>query len=189
MIAGLLGFVPVTMFVVNPLLAVFLVWTLRIPDRGPVVDAGAQFWIAAGIPVVISAIGLLLFARAADEYAPKPRKRGRPQDLPPGMLHGLLTFLFPMTWAMSFIGGRTTDVTASGLSAHLDISIFAAEFIQATVQPAVFVFLVSLLSVYAIVFGGSKVSRRLRGAIIVACYVVMAVVFVFVGRSSGAGYW
>lgn len=194
-IAGVLCFIPLTFLIINPLLALFLVWAFRLPDKGFVTDVGVQYWVAATFPAVMSATGLGLYARLGDETVPESGKGG---------WGWLIFFSFPLIWTISLNGSQFTDYTPSDISVRLGISTFQAEFLQATAEPAMFVFLVSFLSMYAVMLANGeslssypvplekrrpRPSRRVRVTVIVAVYVVMAVVFVFVGRSAGDRYW
>lgn len=196
MLLGFLCSIPLTLLIINPLLALFMVWAFGLPDQGFVTDAGVQYWIAAAFPAVMSAIGLGLFARVAEESAPKPKKK---ETLWPTVL-----IMYPFAWGLSLHGGAVTNYTASDISARLSVSRFQAEFLQASAEPVIFVFLVSFLSMYAVMLANGeslssypvplakrrpKPSRRVRVEVVTACYVVMAVVFVLVGRSAGDRYW
>ena len=192
-----MAFIPITMFIVNPLLALFLVWALRLPDKELVGNAGIQFWVVAGIPVIISAVGLGLFARETDKFAPKSRKRE-------SWGWKIMVMMFPLVWAVSLVGNRARSLRVSELATRLEISYFQAKFLQATALPVLVVFIVGFLSMYAVGLASGerfrpsgappdkprpRPSRRLRAAVIAACYVVMAVVFVLAGRSAGDVYW
>lgn len=181
MVVGFVGYFPVTMFIVNPLFSVLLVWALRLPDKGSVTDAGVQFWIAASIPAAISVVGVGLLARVTDEFAPTPWKMK--------WFWVLIPVFFPAMWALSLNGSHLTDRTASDVSGRFDISYFQAEFLQATAEPVLAVFFVTFFSVSVAGYAGARPNRRLRAAFIAAVYVLMAVAFVLVGRSAGDGYW
>ncbi|MCL2090045.1 MAG: hypothetical protein FWH11_02275 [Micrococcales bacterium] len=182
MLVGFVSYFPITMFIINPLLALALVWALQLPDKGFITGAGLQFWVAAAIPATVSVIGFRYFIRDTDKFAPAPRKEG-------AWWWKILLMLFPGTWAISLNGSHLTDPTASDISARFAISRFQAEFLQAAAKPVLAVFFVTFFSLYAFMLLERRPNRRLRAAVVVAVYVVMAVVFVLVGRSAGDGYW